>query len=202
MMTKIKLLLLIVVTILFSGCAFTNYEIQTPYKPIGIMSCFSNSLEKAKGSKKYSVFTEVNYQPVFQDDPKAIGVKKNGYGWETARIYLYENVADWLKKGFDEELKIAGFDVVNRQHNNVVKITLNVRQIFIEPWVGFWSVDMYGILKIEAKLELPNKNSYYVKKIVAYDKRQFLFGLNELILQLIAKTIIGEIVIEICPFLS
>ena len=169
------------------------------------MSCFSNSLEKAKGSKKYSVFTEVNYQPVFQNDPKAIGVKKGGSGSETARIYLSENVEDWLRKCFDQELRMAGYDVVNSQNNNVVKITLNVRQIFVEPWVGFWSCDVIGILDIEVKLELPNKDSYYVRKFVTYDKLTTIVwtdGMYDTRILNVAQKSIPEIVREISLFLA
>jgi hypothetical protein len=191
-MTKIKFLLLIAMTLLFSGCALTNHVIEQPYQP---------TLNKIEGAEKYSVFTKVNFQPVFQNDPKAIGVKKNGYGNETARIYLSENVEDWLKKGFDQELKAAGFDVVNSQNNNAVKITLNVRQIFVEPWVGFWSADVYGIFKIEAKLELPNKDSYYIRKFVTYDKSTNLVwtdGVLESKIINAAQKSISEIVREIC----
>lgn len=190
-MTKTKLLLLIAMTLLFSGCAITNHVIEQSYQP---------TLKKIEGSEKYSVFTKVNFQPVFINDPKAIGVKKNGYGSETARIYLFENVEDWLKKGFDQELNAAGFNVANSQNNKIVKITLDVRQFFIEPWVGFWSCDLIGTLKIEAKVELPNNDLYYVRKFVAYDKLTTMVwpdSLYETRILNVAQKSIPEIVREI-----
>jgi uncharacterized lipoprotein YajG len=196
MMTKTRLLLLIAMTLLLSSCALNNYKIKTPYKP---------TLQKIEGSEKYLVFIKVNYQPVFQNDPKAIGVKKGGSGSETARIYLSENVEDWLRKCFDQELRMAGYDVVNSQNNNVVKITLNVRQIFVEPWVGFWSCDVIGILDIEVKLELPNKDSYYVRKFVTYDKLTTIVwtdGMYDTRILNVAQKSIPEIVREISLFLA
>ena len=196
-MTKIKFLILIAMALLFSGCALTNYVIDQPYKP---------TLNKIEGAEKYSVFTKVNFQPVFQNDPKAIGIKKDGWGiGESARIYLSENVEDWLKKGFDQELKAAGFDVVESQNNNAVKITLNVRQLFVESWKGWWSDNGYGICKIEAKLELPNKDSYYIRKFVTYDyspplPSQLDFVLKNTIISTAQKSISG-IVRETCILL-
>lgn len=145
-----------------TGCAVTNYTMQAPsYQP---------SFNKIESSGKYAIFTKIDYQPVFQNEPKAIGVKKNGYGQETARIYLSENIEEWLKKSFEQELRAAGFNVIDTRKNKVVNMTLNVRQLFVEPWVGFWSADVIGILKIEVKVEVPDKDSYYIRKFVTYDK--------------------------------
>ncbi|OPY06706.1 MAG: hypothetical protein A4E66_02145 [Syntrophus sp. PtaB.Bin001] len=190
-MNKKSFLFLVAMIIFLSSCALNNHTIQTPYQP---------TLHKIEGSEKYSVFTKVDYQPVFQNDPKAVGVKKNGYGFETARIYMAENVEDWLKKAFDKELKSAGLDVVNSQNNNAIKITLDVRQIFVEPWVGFWSCDVIGILKIEVKLDSPNKDSYFIRKFVTYDKLTTIVWLDSMhetrIINVVQKTI-PEIVKEI-----
>lgn len=191
-----KLLLLILMILLLLGCAVTNFEIQTPYKP---------TLQKINGCEKYSAFTKVNYEPVFQEDPKAVGVKKGGAGFEMSRVYLYENVDEWIKKGFDQELKMAGFDVVNKPGNKTISITLNVKQLFVEPWVGFWSCDVIGILKIEAQVELPNKNSYYVRKFVTYDTLTTIawpdFTYETRILNVSQKNI-PAIVKEICTLLT
>ena len=157
-MTKTKLLLLIAVTMLFSGCALTNYKIEKPYEPIS---------QKFNDIEKYSVSTKVNFQPVFTNDSLAVGIKKGGSGQETARIYLSENVDEWVKKGFDKELKIAGFNVENSQNN--IKITLDIKQLFVEPWVGFNYASLIGISKIEAKVEFPQKDSFYVRRFVTYN---------------------------------
>jgi len=161
-MHKKSFLLLAVMFFFLTGCAVTNYTMPTPsYQP---------SFNKIESSGKYAIFTKIDYQPVFQNEPKAIGVKKNGYGQETARIYLSENIEDWLKKSFEQELRAAGFNVIDTRKNKVVNMTLNVRQLFVEPWVGFWSADVIGILKIEVKVEVPDKDSYYIRKFVTYDK--------------------------------
>jgi uncharacterized lipoprotein YajG len=195
-MNKTSFLFLVAMSLFLSSCALNNHVIQAQYQP---------TLHKIDGSEKYSVFTKVNYLPVFQNDPKAIGVKKNGYGIETARIYMSENVEDWIKKSFDQELGGAGFNVVNSQNNNVVKITLDVRQIFVEPWVGFWSCDVIGIMTIEAKLDSPNKGSYFVRKFVTYDKLTTIVWLDSMhetrIINVVQNTI-PEIVKEISILLA
>jgi hypothetical protein len=157
-MAKTKLFLLIAVTMLFSGCALNNYQIEKQYTPVS---------QKYDDVGKYSVSTKVIYEPEMLTEPKFVAVKKNGYGQETARIYLSENVDEWIKKGFDQQLKMAGFNVENGQNN--IQITLKIEQLFLEPWVGFWSASLVGISKIEAQVELPHKYSYYIRKFVTYN---------------------------------
>ncbi len=158
-MTKVKIFLLIAVTLLFSGCALNNYQIEKQYTPVS---------QKYDDVGKYSISTKVSYEPEIPTEPKLVAVKKNGYGQETAKIYLSENVDEWIKKGFDQQLKMAGFNVENGQNN--IQITLKIEQLFLEPWVGFWSASLVGISKIEAQVELPHKYSYYIRKFVTYNK--------------------------------
>ena len=161
MMTNTRIALLILTLLFLSNCALTNYEIQREYQ---------FTVPKLDNTEKYYLYTKVNYQPVFTEDPKAVGVKKNGYGSETARIYLSEDAKDWIQKALDQELKSAGFNVESIYHSNDIKITLNVMQFFVEPWVGFWTTDVIGKLKIEAVVQFPNNDMYYVRKFVSYDK--------------------------------
>lgn len=184
MITKKKLLLLIAGTLLFSGCVTT--KIEKSYNPI---------LQKIEDTEKYSVCTQVDFQPEFINDPKVIAVWKSESGTEWDRVYLFENVNEWLKKGFDQELKMAGFNVENGQNN--VKITLKVEKLFLEQWHGFWSTNLVGMFKIEAKVDLPQRDSYYVRKFVTYDNR-VMWGdvMEERFLELTQKGF-SEIVKEI-----
>ena len=188
MMTKTRFLILFTVTLLFSGCALNNYTIEQPYKPV---------LQKFDGAEKYSVSSKVSFQPVFADDPKVVAVKKNAYGIETARIYLYENVEGWLQKAFDKELNMAGFNLNN---SNNIKVTLKVGQLFIEPWVGFWSADIVGIFKAEVKVELPKEDSYYIRRFVMLERSTVMVWtdgrMEEKFLQIAQKSV-SEIVKEI-----
>jgi hypothetical protein len=138
-----------------------NYEIQRSYQ---------TTVPKLDKTESYSLYTIVNENPVFIDDPKAIGVKKNGYGWETARIYLVETVGYWIKDAFDQELKSAGFIVEDKFNAGDIKIVLNVLQFFVEPWVGVWTSDLIGTLKIQVEVHFPNKEVFYVRKFTSYDK--------------------------------
>lgn len=191
-MSKTSPLVIVFLILLLSGCALNNYTIESPsYKP---------TLQKLENSKNILVFTKIEYQPVIPNDPKAVGLKKNGYGNETARLYFSDNVSDWFKKSFDDEFRAAGFSIVESKNNDAVKITLNVRQFFVEPWVGFWSADVIGILKIEAQVDIPNKNSYYVRKFVTYDKLTTIVwpdNIKETRLMNVVQKSIPEVVNEI-----
>lgn len=188
MMTKTRFLILFTVTLLFSGCALNNYTIEQPYQPV---------LQKFDGAEKYSVSSKVSFQPVFADDPKVVAVKKNAYGIETARIYLFENVEGWLQKAFDKELNMAGFNLNN---SNKIKVTLKVEQLFVEPWVGFLSADLVGIFKAEAKVQLPKKDSYYIRRFVMLERSASMVWtdgkMEEKFLQ-VAQKGVSEIVKEI-----
>jgi len=81
----LKVTLLIAGAMLLNNCALVNHTIEGEY------STQSNILNNTKA---FSISTNVNYTPVFDSDPKAVGVKKGGNNNETAKIYLNKECAD------------------------------------------------------------------------------------------------------------
>lgn len=145
-----------------SGCSssFDSYEIKTPYKP---------ALQRLNVTERVDVFTQVTFQPVFGTDRRMVGVGKGSSGSEGARICLPQDAGLWIKDAFDRELEAVGLNPVSTRTDKSVRVGLNVQQFFVEPWVGFWSADLISILKIEARVELPFRDSIFSRRFVTYD---------------------------------
>lgn len=158
---KLKIFAGLLGLIVLSGCAVTNYTIERKYTP---------QLNKLANTEHYSILTKVNYTPVFVNDIKAVGVDKGGFNEETGKIYLNERAEDWIMNAFQQELVKAGYSVNDENAKNQVVITLNVKQLFVEPWVGAWIATLYGKLAIETKVEILGSNKYYIRKFVYYDE--------------------------------
>ena len=157
------LYLLLLGLIYLSGCAITDYTITRAYDP---------QVNKLENTQNYSICTKVNYTAEFTSDVRAVGVKKNGYNQETARVYLNDSVENWILNAFQQELKMAGYLINDKNAKNQINVTMNVEQFFVEPWVGFWSANLWSILKIETKVEIANKNEFYIRKFVSYNSKR------------------------------
>ena len=158
----LKVSFLLAGAILLNSCALTNYTVEREYSP---------QLNNLENTKAFSIFTKVNYTPVFDNDVKAVGVKKGGLNNETAKIYLNEEGATWISNAFQNELTKAGYLVNDKNAKKQVDVTLNVKQFFVEPWVGWWSATLYSILSIDAKVTVRGDKVYYTRKFVSYDER-------------------------------
>ena len=116
-------------------------------------------------TKAFSISTNVNYTPVFDSDPKAVGVKKGGNNNETAKIYLNKECADWILNAFEKELSNAGYSINDNNAEKQVDVTLNVKQFFVEPWVGMWSATIYSILSVDAKVAVRGDSFFCIFKV-------------------------------------
>ena len=155
---KLKILLLLISSIFLNSCSL-NYTIERKYMP---------QLNKLENTQNYSIFTKVNYTPIFTKDVQAVGVIKNGWGSEIGRIYLKEKVEDWILDSFQQELVKAGYLVNDKNVKNRVNITLNVKQFFVESCPYSFSFAFNGILIVEVKVEIPGDNKYYNRRFVSY----------------------------------
>lgn len=131
--------------ILISGCAITDIRMTDSYKPRS-----TKSLTAPK-----EIFLEIDDR---QSD--IIGVKKNGYGHETANVYLNQAQSAWLKKALTAEFEAYGFTVSNTPKNDIIQVKGLINQLFVEPDVGFWQAKLYGISDLNVYAKIPGKGEY------------------------------------------
>jgi len=148
--------LLVLVGGLTGGCAFGDLTIQMPQS--GTTTGYSGGKER------------VLIVPVFTDKraEQRIGMKKNGYGMDTADAFPSQDVNTWLGFRLGNELKSMGFQVNPQGDNpNATKIQGFTHQLFIEPVVQWFTVDIESDISVLIRVSRPDgleaERRYFVK---------------------------------------
>jgi hypothetical protein len=104
-----NLSLFLVCALLVSGCAFgtrrpyLDYQVTTPAKQANNISITVNPLSDERTWSK-----------------EKIGDVRNGYGMRCADIIPQNSVTEWIRAALVDELKNAGYNVVDSDAQNVV----------------------------------------------------------------------------------
>jgi hypothetical protein len=108
------------------------------------------------------------------------GMKKNSYDMDTADLQCTTYIegyrvaarpALWLANLLEEELRRAGFAVVNESEAraSAVRIEGSLLKLFIEPVIKFWTVDMEADLQVRlvatSETGLHAERSFFVKGV-------------------------------------
>lgn len=142
-----------------SGCAFTDVNLDLPYQ-VANTSNWENEnniilLHPIEDNRRFK---------------HRIGMKKNGFGMDTADVLSRQNVLGWLQERMAKELNSAGFKVVYKKaEKNGTEITGTLLFLFTEPVMQFSTVDFEGDISLLLHLEKDNgliaEKKYYVKDI-------------------------------------
>jgi len=140
-----------------NGCAFTDYTISQR----GRFQASPTQIIKP------TAFTlSVSYIPTLPSQPNAVGVKKNGYGWETASLNFDTDPQSWMRESIEDALTKSGFVKEQSSKGDAVDINVVVSQVFVEPGVGFWSADLASISAFEVTVTFPKKGKSFKRKFV------------------------------------
>jgi hypothetical protein len=129
---------------LVTSCALTNIHMNKTHEP---------KLKKTVLNK--AIYIEVDYKP-----SKKVGVKKGGYGNETAEVYLDKAQSDWLKEALTAEFSAYGYEVLLKPNPRTPHLKVSINQLFVEPDVGFWAAKMVAICDLDVSLQTKDKKSY------------------------------------------
>lgn len=178
---------------LTAGCAFGDITIQLPQP--GVTTGYSGGNER------------VLLVPPFIDKrpEQRVGMKKNGYGMDTANVFASQDVNSWLSMRLSNELTAAGFRVNPPGDSpSATKIQGFTHQLFIEPVVQWTTVDVESDIGVSIRVSRPDgleaERGYYVKGM-----EQALFGLDDTYPASLRKSsddLMKRIVADIINFLN
>jgi len=141
---------------LTAGCAFGDLTIQVPNP--------TDTTGYSGGNDRVVII------PPFVDKrPRSrIGMKKNGYGMDTANVLANQDISGWLGARLGNELKAAGFRVNPSGENpTAAKIQGFTHQVFIEPVMQWTTVDIEADISVLIRVTRPDgleaERRYYVK---------------------------------------
>jgi len=146
-----------------SACIFMDHQITRPYMP-----AFKAHAPGEEIPLKISVEVHMRAHQGF--NPAKVGVKRNGYGHDTADVLMEPSPEPWLQKGLEAELERVGFSVVQQGGNADVALLLEVEQFFVEPGVSAFGIDTVGLLAAEVEVKIPRTGAHLARLFVGVNQ--------------------------------
>ncbi|GJL52340.1 YajG family lipoprotein [Candidatus Nitrospira salsa] len=142
-----------------SGCAFTDITAELPLT--GPTIDFSGGKGQVLVLAPFTDKRQVSNR---------IGMKKNGYGQDTADVFPNKDVLPWLHERLSSELKVAGFTVAtDNAGRGDVEVNGTLLKLFIEPVIQWSTVDHEADFSVQLQVKRPDglkaTRKYYVKGI-------------------------------------
>jgi len=162
-MTRAARLLLLLSPFVLWGCAFTDHEVQLP-RTGGSARVF-----EGKG-RPIAVVGPFSDKRAIAD---RVGMKKNGYGIETASVRCAGNPAAWVEERLIAGLQASGFTVLTgdlaSQVSGAVRIEGELVKLFGEAVVGYYTSNVETDVHVRLIATLPSgrraERIVYVKGI-------------------------------------
>ncbi|MDP2339508.1 MAG: hypothetical protein Q8O67_01010 [Deltaproteobacteria bacterium] len=157
-----SLVVLVVLCLASSGCAFTRLTLLAPVDPPAAVR------DRGQG-RTVVVVPWLDARP----QPHRCGMKRNGYGFETVNVYCADEPGELLATRLRAHLQAAGFRVIDVDDDAAASADWRVegvlRQLFVEPDVGFLLVspetDIEVDLLVTRRGGLRARRTFYVKHI-------------------------------------
>jgi hypothetical protein len=150
-----------------SGCATINYTVVRHYAP---------QVAVKDDASWFNIGVKVSFSPTLQTTPDAVGVKKNGYGWEMAHYFVHPSPQEWIAGNLLAEFRRAGFNVVDEQGGDVVSVTAHVDQLFVEPGLELSAIRVAAIATASVDVVLPGSDRQFSRKFVGMQVTSELFA--------------------------
>ena len=154
---NMKALILLLITVILSGCAFTTERIDLSYshQPRVIPIVGANDITIA-----------LNLYDDRQDKGNKVSSKKNGFGVDTAPILANEDILVTFRRAIETELQARGFKIGSQ---SPVSVDANLIMFWNDFKLGFFAGDSIAQLNMSIIAKDKNGNVYYSRIITAQD---------------------------------
>jgi len=143
------------VVLFLSGCAFTSEQITLEPRA-------QYAVVKADGAS--SVVVQVNVSDKRADRSK-VSSKINGFGMETAPITATEDIAVTIRHAIEEGLKTFGFRI--GAADAIVQVNADVGQLYNRFKIGFFAGDAIAELQMYVVVKSSDGKPVYMRTITA-----------------------------------
>lgn len=144
-------LLALACTLLASGCALTEAQVDLEYQPMT-----ATPTPGADG-----VVVKVAAVDARESNRDRISVKKNGYGMEMAAIRANQDIPRLVQASIEQELVNRGF----RKGDGPVFVLVDVNRFYADYKVGFWAADNVAEVQLNVQVRGADGKMTYGKGI-------------------------------------
>ena len=176
---------------LLGGCAFIDSTLTLAHTPV---------MEKAI-STPYPVFlARVSDR---RPNQKRIGCKKNGYGSESADLFLDVQLTDWFGGVMNEEFRRSGLSL-DPNDPQAARVEVDLLDFFVEPDVGFGSFHLFAVVHAEVIVRFP-KGTTFARRFAAHSDEGFMMATDGSYTKMLEEAMMNwmtEAVVEILRLLQ
>ena len=145
---------LIIASVFVPACAFVDNEVQLEY--LNVPGVSSGGLK-----------TGTVYMSLLEDervDKTKVGVIRNAYGMETAKVLTKDQPAIWVTNTLKGNLESAGYKVETVEKGfspakDQFYLSGSLSKVFSNPEMGFWAVTLKGDVQAHMRAEFGGKST-------------------------------------------
>lgn len=163
---------LLVVSMVLGACAFTTARVDLDYSP----AADSKTPLSALPAQRIALRVD-DQRPIAERD--RIGMKKNGYGMETAPVVSTREVTSVLRDAIQRELQRGGHTVLESAGDADLVLTATLKRYYADLRIRFFDVEMSGFIDTDLvvsdpedetkRVSVPLNASYREGKQIALD---------------------------------
>ncbi len=176
---------------LIGGCVYMDSTLTLAHTPV---------MEKAV-STAYPVFlARVSDRRPTQN---RIGCKKNGYGSETADLFLDVNLTDWFGGVMNEEFRRSGLRLAP-DDPQAARVEIDLLDFFVEPEANFGSFHLFAVVHAEVTVRFP-QGTTFARRFAAHTDESFVMVTDGSYIKMLEEAMMnwmGESVVEILRLLQ
>ena len=176
---------------LFGGCVYMDSTLTLAHTPV---------MEKTV-STPYPVFlARVSDR---RPNQNRIGCKKNGYGSETADLFLDVQLTDWFGGVMNEEFRRSGLSLSSNDPR-AARIEVDLLDFFVEPEANFGSFHLFAVVHAEVTVRLPT-GATFARRFAAHTDESFMMVTDGSYTKMIEEAMmnwISEAVVEVLRLLQ
>tara|TARA_Y100000294_G_C8412584_1_gene279438 strand:+ start:20 stop:610 length:591 start_codon:yes stop_codon:yes gene_type:complete len=148
-----RIVFLILIFFLSPACAFIDNEVQLEYQDVESVA----AKDPGQGTIYMSLFDDQ------RNDKTKIGVIKNSYGMETAKVFTKDDPVIWVSNSLKGGLEKSGFQVetIDKRFSPMPDqffLSGDLIKVYSEPQVGFFTITHRGEVQVFVEAEY-NGNS-------------------------------------------
>ena len=177
-----------------AGCAFVDAHLKPDYQPLA-----SQCPRPGQAVLLSSVNDERMNRP-------RIGVKKNGYGWETAGVFLVHpgGAAGWVREALAAELEKSGFKLAdNAAMVKHMVISTTLRELFVDVEMKMFSPQMHALILLEVDVVFPDGRRFR-RLFKGYQQDSMSLGLESEYVSVLLKAaneVFGKVMDRVCDLM-
>ena len=185
----------IAASILMPACAFVDNEVQLEYQSVAAIP--------TGGSNAGTIYVSLLEDE--RADKTKVGVIRNGYGMETAKVLTKDAPAIWVSNTLKGNLERSGYKVETVEKGfspmpDQFYLSGSLSKVYSDPQMGFWAVTIKGDVQAFMRAQFNEKSTQ--KLITGWSEETSLFTTGGELHKGVLNKAVSDFVVNVLAWLA